>query len=117
MEKLIDAPLFNVISVIAEAQTFKDWVPMNYRSDILHEVSHFRKLGEFAVKVPWPFYNRSVYIAVCAMPVRNENAIVITMKSLEGNTWLKGLNVVKDESCAECDVNFCSAYIESLSEN
>ena len=117
MEKLIDAPIFNVISVIAEAQVFKTWVPMNYKSEILHEISYFRKLGEFAVRVPWPFYNRSVYIAVAAMPVKNEDAIVITMKSLSGDTWLKGLKVEKDETCAEVDVNFCSAYIERISEN
>jgi hypothetical protein len=33
-EQTINAPLKNVIAVIAEAQTIKEWVPMMYRSEI-----------------------------------------------------------------------------------
>ena len=89
-----------------------------YKSNILTEVSHFRKAGEFAVKVPWPFWNRSIYVSVSAMPVENKNAIIITLKSLGAEKWLKGFEVNKDtEKCTECFLNFCSIYIESLSEN
>lgn len=81
-EKLIQAPLFNVLSVIAEAQTYKDWIPLLYKSDITHEVSHFRKVGQFSVSVPWPWWNRAANIGVSAMPVEGKKAIIITMKSI-----------------------------------
>lgn len=58
-EKLVEAPLFNLVSIIAEAQTYKNWVPLLYRSDIPYEPSHFRKSASFAVRVPWPWSNRS----------------------------------------------------------
>ena len=96
LEKIVNAPIFNLMSVIAEAQTFKEWIPLLYKSDITHEVSHFRKTGEFAVTVPWPFYNRSVYIQVSAMPVKTDDAIIINMKTIEGDMWL-GKKIVKDE--------------------
>ena len=87
-EKLVRAPLFNLLSIIAEAQTYKDWVPLLYRSDILHEVSHFRKCGAFAVTVPWPWWNREALISVSAMPIEGEKAIIITMSSIKTETWL-----------------------------
>lgn len=42
---------------------------------------------------------------------------MITMKSIEGDSWLKGKKIVRDPKCTDCDVHFCTAYIESLSEN
>ena len=89
-----------------------------YKSNILAEVSHFRKVGEFSVKVPWPFWNRSMYVSVAAMPVENENAIIITMKTLKSEKWLKDFEIKKDtEKSTECFMNFCSIYIETISEN
>ena len=87
-----------------------------FRSDITNEVSHFRKCGEFAIKVPWPFWNRSINLAVSAMPVREGGAIIITMKSLNTGEWF-GHKVEAMENCEECNVHFCSAYIETISEN
>lgn len=116
-EKFIDAPIQNFLAILAEAQIFKDWVPLTYKSDILYETSHFRKAGEFAVKLPWPFQNRSVYIAVSAMPVENERSMIVTMKSIDGETWLNKFEIKKDEATVPVDVYFCSGFIESLGEN
>ena len=74
-------------------------------------------MGNFAIKIPWPFTNRSVYIAVSAMPVEGESAIIITMRSIKRDTWIKGLNVEKDNKNVEVDVDLCSVYIEMLEEN
>ena len=68
---------------------FKKWIPLLYKSEIPCEISNFRKVGEFAVKMPYPFSNRAVNLAVSAMPVLNKNAFVINMKSLTiGEKWL-----------------------------
>lgn len=116
-EKVIDAPIFNVLSILAEAQTYKDWVPFTYKSEILYETSNFRKLAEFGIKMPWPFGNRSVYISVSAIPVKGEQSMVITMKSIKGSEWIFGKEVKKDQSTVEVDVQYCSAYIEQIEEN
>lgn len=83
------------------------------KSEIIKQNSHFRKLGEFCVKMPWPFWNRSVYLGVTAMPVRGENSILLIMKSVK-ETWL-GHEVHKDPNCTECEFHFASAFIETIS--
>ena len=85
-----------------------------FKSEILKESSHFRKVGEFAVKLPWPFSNRSVYLSVSAMPVKGEKAIIMTMKSIEGDTWFEGTKIKKDPNCTECEIKHCSIVIECL---
>lgn len=51
------------------------------------------------------------------MPVEGKKAIIITMKTLEGDTWLQGKKIQRDPKCTDVDVHFCTAYIESLSED
>ena len=59
MEKVVHAPMINLLAVFAEAQLFQNWVPLNKRSEILASVSHFRKAAEFEFKLPWPLSNRT----------------------------------------------------------
>lgn len=109
--------MFNILSIFAEAQTFKEWVPFNYRSDIMHESSHFRKIAAFSLTLPWPLWNRSIYIAVSALPVKGENSLIVTMKTLRSNFWLNGFSFEKDPKTTECEIIFCACYIESLGPN
>ena len=59
MEKIVHAPLINLLAVFAEAQLFNQWVPLNKRSEILSKVSNFRQAAEFEFKLPWPLSNRT----------------------------------------------------------
>ena len=115
MEKLIEAPLFNVLSILAEAQTFKDWVPLMYRSDVSHEVSQFRKVGMFSLRLPWPFTNRSTYLKVTATDVPNQPCIIIGMNSISDS--FLGHKIEKDPKTVEALISFCTIYIEKLDEN
>jgi hypothetical protein len=115
LEKVVKAPLFDLLSVVAEVQTYKDWVPLMYKSEFFNEVSHFRKMVEVQVTLPWPFYNRSVYVGVGAMPIEEEEAICVTL--ITKNSWLKGMDVKKDDKLAECEIKFMTAYIKTISEN
>lgn len=83
----------------------------------MHEVSHFRKSGAFAVTVPWPWWNREAVISVSAAPVDGERAIIITMQSLAGETWLGGRTFERDAKSTPVTVHLCSCHIESVSEN
>ena len=62
MEKVVHAPLINLLALIAEAQLFNQWVPLNRRSEILSKVSNFRQAAEFEFKLPWPLSNRTFQI-------------------------------------------------------
>ena len=59
MEKVVRAPLINLLAIFAEAQLMNKWVPLMKRSEITSEVSHLRKAAEFEFKLPWPLSNRA----------------------------------------------------------
>ena len=65
--------------------------------------------------LPWPFYNRAVYVGCGAMPIEEEEAICVTL--ITKSSWLKGMPVKKDENLAECEIKFMTAYIKTNSEN
>ena len=72
-----------------------------YKSNIMHEVSNFRKLAEFAIKMPWPMKNRSIYAGVSALPVIGKNAIIINMQTPKSDIWLKDLKIEKIKKTEE----------------
>ena len=120
MEKIVEAPFFNVASVISEAQTFQDWVPLCNRSQILSEPSHFRKLLVLGCTLPWPFSNRICYIGVTAVPVKNEKSFLLNMKTVDSNSWVNNFQIPRNEDSSdtvECIIHMCSVLIENLSEN
>lgn len=45
IETVINAPIYNFVSLIAEVDLFKEWVPMMSKSEIIGEYSPFRKLA------------------------------------------------------------------------
>ena len=71
-------------------------------------------MGEIIVKAPWPYYWRSAYISIRAMPAKDDDAVIITMKSLKGDKWLKNKSIVKDSSACEVDVQFCTCYLQII---
>lgn len=68
-EKKINAPIFNVLSILAEAQLYSEWIPLMYKSELNNRVCNTRFSGEFGITAPWPFYNRDVFIQISAIPV------------------------------------------------
>ena len=62
LERVINAPVINLMALLAEAQLYKEWVPMTSKSEVISKVSHFRQVAEFSYKLPWPLYPRSVFI-------------------------------------------------------
>lgn len=44
IEGVIDAPMMNIIAIMAEVEQYKNWLPITPISTVLKEVSPFRKL-------------------------------------------------------------------------
>jgi hypothetical protein len=55
MEKVIEAPMLDLMATIAEAQLYRKWVPTCRKSKIHGKKSNFRQMGEFEFNLPWPF--------------------------------------------------------------
>lgn len=43
MEGIISAPMIDVLSIIAEVELFKEWIPITPVSDIIKELTFSRK--------------------------------------------------------------------------
>ena len=88
MEKIVRAPMINLLATFAEAQLFSSWVPLNKRSEILGKVSNFRQSAEFEFKLPWPLANRTFQVQACGIALPEENGSILTISSIKGDTWL-----------------------------
>lgn len=88
LEGLINAPLINLFSILAEVQLFKDWIPLNKQSDIIGEVSHLKKAAYFRFGLPWPFASREILVQACGLILKEERACCLTLSSIEGDSWL-----------------------------
>ena len=88
MEKIVRAPLINLLAVFAEAQLFNQWVPLNRRSEILRKVTNFRQAAEFEFKLPWPLSNRTFQLQACGIALPVENGAILTLSSIQSETWL-----------------------------
>ena len=67
MEKVINAPMINLMAVLAEAQLYDQWIPLTKKSVVLGKVSNFRQSAEFHYKLPWPLHPRAMYIGACGI--------------------------------------------------
>ena len=98
-EKLINAPLFNLASVMREMQQYKTWIPLLRKTEIPVELTPFRFMSEIVVFVPFPYKYRSAYLNICSMPSEEDDAILICIKSNKtksGEKWLGGNTITKD---------------------
>ena len=62
LEGVVNAPIMNLLAVISEIELFKEWLPVIKQSQMLHSVSHFRKLAYFRYKLPWPLKSREIFL-------------------------------------------------------
>jgi len=64
---------------------------------------------------PWPFSNREWYIQVIGTCLTKEKAVIIVLKSIEGDEFMNR-KVEKNESCVEIDVHYIGIKLEILEE-
>lgn len=116
-EKTINAPMFNVLSVASEIQTYKDWVPLMYCSEFTHEPTLFRKLAHCGLTIPWPFSNREWHTEVIGTADTEDNGIILILKSIPGDIFMEDTFVQKNPKTVEIQINYLSIYIEVLNDN
>ena len=105
-EKTINAPLFNVLAVAAEIQTYKDWVPLMYKSEFTHEPTLFRKLTHCGLTIPWPFSNREWHAEVIGTADLQDNAVILILKSIPGNIFMENTEIEFNPKTVEIQINY-----------
>lgn len=96
----------NVICVVSEAQTFKTWVPMIYKSEFLHKVTDVQNFGEIAIKMPWPIEDRVCYCCTNAEVRLDSDSVIISLRSIDSDIYHADKKIIKDSKCKECDVKY-----------
>jgi hypothetical protein len=65
-----------------------------------------------AIKIPWPWKNKSIYCTVCALPVQNDaSSIILALKSLTTEYYLKNKKFIKDPDTTECKLHYCGIHV------
>ena len=115
LECVINAPMMNLFAVMGEVDLFKTWIPLTHDSKILFEVSHLRKMASIVNNLPWPFNRRESFIQACGMLYKEKNACILTMNSVEGNSWM-GNKFERNENYVTCEIHKAFLYAEFINE-
>eukprot|EP00349_Pseudokeronopsis_sp_Brazil_P001029 CAMPEP_0202963002 /NCGR_PEP_ID=MMETSP1396-20130829/7011_1 /ASSEMBLY_ACC=CAM_ASM_000872 /TAXON_ID= /ORGANISM="Pseudokeronopsis sp., Strain Brazil" /LENGTH=221 /DNA_ID=CAMNT_0049683889 /DNA_START=94 /DNA_END=759 /DNA_ORIENTATION=+ len=83
IEGIINAPLVNVLAIVADPEGYKDWMPITPVSTILKEVTPFRKLLYMRNTVQWPLWDRESFIEGAAYIVKEEKVLALSMESVK----------------------------------
>lgn len=119
IETLVKAPMLDVISVLSEVSSYKDWVSVITHSELLSEASCLRKLSCIRADLPKPMAKRQLIVQASGHMIPKENAIVITMQSVSpGSKWLKDFTIPKTLKSTRYLVNMevpkSFVYVKSL---
>ncbi|KAM9989413.1 hypothetical protein ACTFIY_005444 [Dictyostelium cf. discoideum] len=95
IEGIIDQPIFNVCSIIMEADLYYTWIPRLLESKILNQDDRFKRLIYCKASCPWPVHDRDICLYGYGVDMlEEENQVVVVSRSIRdqdliGNTSLK----------------------------
>jgi hypothetical protein len=86
----VATPLSEMISVLMDVSSYKSWMNMITHSEVLKEVSPFRKLTCIRVDLPKPMSSRQILVQASAHFKEEQVAIALSSFNLGGggNKWL-----------------------------
>ncbi|KAK5582885.1 hypothetical protein RB653_004474 [Dictyostelium firmibasis] len=95
IEGIIDQPIFNVCSIIMEADLYYTWIPRLLESRILNQDDRFKRLIYCRASCPWPVSDRDICLYGYGVDMlEEENQVVVVSRSIRdqdliGNSSLK----------------------------
>mmetsp|Transcript_19942 Transcript_19942/g.18949 ORF Transcript_19942/g.18949 Transcript_19942/m.18949 type:complete len:133 (+) Transcript_19942:181-579(+) len=87
LEGIINAPAINVLAIVGAVDCYKDWMPLTPVSEVLKEVTPFRKLLYLRNTAQWPLWDRESFIEGAAYIVKEEKALALSMESVKEGSW------------------------------
>jgi hypothetical protein len=96
LEKVVKSPMINLLSLLVEADKFKDWMPAMAASEEMGHISNFRRFVRLEHKCPWPFQNRHCHLKACGMTVPENKSSYVAISSILGDKCL-GQDFPKDD--------------------
>jgi len=81
MEGLINAPIFDVLAVLNEADLYSTWVPMMKESVILQNTSRYGKVCYMRIELPWPMWARDLLLVAYGVDMLDRDSILVICRS------------------------------------
>lgn len=100
------------MGVVAEAELFKDWVPLVKLSEISFRVTHFRQFGHFSVWLPPPLDNRAVFVQVSGLKLADDEFFLTVTSVPQQQLFGHPINRVK--KTVYCDVFNSHFHVQVL---
>ncbi|EGC36606.1 hypothetical protein DICPUDRAFT_77723 [Dictyostelium purpureum] len=79
IEGIIESPIFDVCSVIMEADLYSSWIPRMLCSQILYQDSRYKRLLYCKASCPWPVANRDVCLYGYGVDMLEEEDLVVVV--------------------------------------
>ena len=85
---VLDSPLFPVLSVVGEIELLPQWAEHVQGPTTLAQPSHLRQLVRYTILFPWPFYDRECFMEAISVPLKEEKAALIILRTPASDTYL-----------------------------
>ncbi|KAL9648089.1 hypothetical protein ABK040_007456 [Willaertia magna] len=122
LEGVIDAPIFQVLSIFYEIDLYKNWVATMENSTIIQTFeSKYKFISYFSFNLPWPLTNRNIFSYAFALDRLTENkSVLIIVKGINPNLDNKYAEVIKtykNDSYVTVDCEYAGVLIKYVNEN
>jgi hypothetical protein len=109
--------MMNIVTIMAEVGSFKDWLPITPVSEVIKEVTPLRKLLYLQNQLQWPFWPREIFLEGAAYVLKEEKALGLSMESVKENSWFGHEIQRNNETFVETHINKGFTFVQYLSEN
>ena len=116
-EGLIQAPLFNFISIVYETDLYSTWLPYCTRSSTIASLSKTRKIIFQEYDLPLLSVRHACLYAYGANLLQSKGAIVIVSKSCDEGTSFKGIELPQELSSKRAVVSIMGYIVKPISAN
>lgn len=101
--------------MFGEVDLYSLWLPKIKKSEIVANITEFRKIVRVEADMPWPFSNRDAIMQGCGTILKDRKAIIIGIRSVVDSV-LFGIPMPKPYKNTVRAVLYAGgAYIEQLS--
>ncbi|TNV82229.1 hypothetical protein FGO68_gene12566 [Halteria grandinella] len=122
IETLVQAPILDVVSVLADVEQYRTWVSVITHSKLLSEASSLRKLTCLRADLPKPMSKRQLVVQASGHFLYDQQALVVSISSVnpEAKKWLKDYHLQKSlfketRSLVNMKVPKSFVYIKAIS--
>ncbi|KAH9580042.1 hypothetical protein LSM04_006923 [Trypanosoma melophagium] len=105
-----------LMGVLMEPDLFTEWFPFCFHSTVQGELTRFHKASQLAIRVPWPFTNRDIFLEGFGVDdlSLNKRVIIVSRSFREDGPIPPGFQLPKPNEYVRLHVEYGGFVIEAL---